>query len=166
MMQNAITAAAAELTGDDIVHVEFARFFATAKQPMMRLAFLLTASPQQSEDAVQDSFIRVLEKWSQINDPASYMRRAVVNRCMSWHRHTAVVRRTQSQVATADSYTDQPDEILDALLHLPQRRRAVVVLTYYEHLDTDAIGAVLGISTATVRSTLHRALAQLKGILG
>ena len=31
---------------------------------------------------------------------------------------------------------------------------------------TDAIGAALGISTATVRSTLHRALAQLKGILG
>jgi RNA polymerase sigma factor (sigma-70 family) len=93
------------------------------------------------------------------------MRRAVVNRCASWHRHRAVVRRTQSAVATDESYKDQPNELRDVLDSLPPRRRAVVVLRFYEGLDTAGISRTLGISEGTVKSTLHRALEQMKGTL-
>ncbi|MEO6571290.1 MAG: sigma-70 family RNA polymerase sigma factor [Ilumatobacteraceae bacterium] len=165
MMQEAIPVVVGEPDADDVRHADFAQLFTALKQPMTRLAYLLTASVPQAEDAVQEAFISVLERWSRIDDHEAYLRRTVVNRCMSWHRHAAVVRKTRSRVATADSYVDWPDEMLDALRQLPPRRRAVVVLTYYERLQTDEISESLGISRATVRSTLHRALAQLKGIL-
>jgi RNA polymerase sigma-70 factor (sigma-E family) len=143
----------------------FAAFFAETKAPMYRLAYLLTGSAAQAEEAVQESFVRVFERWARIDDPGAYLRRAIVNRCTSWHRHRAVVLRTQSRVATHESYVDQPDELTDALAQLPARRRAVIVLRYYERLDLEEIADSLGISVGTVKSTLHRALAQLKGTL-
>jgi RNA polymerase sigma-70 factor (sigma-E family) len=147
------------------IDVEFALFFEAARRPMLRTAYLLTGSKSQAEEAVQDCFVRVFERWTRIDDPGAYMYRAVVNRCASWHRHRAVVRRTQSAVATDESYKDQPDEFLDVLDSLPPRRRAVVVLRFYEGLDTAEIARTLGISTGTVKSTLHRALEQMKGTL-
>jgi RNA polymerase sigma-70 factor (sigma-E family) len=145
------------------IDVEFALFFEATRRPMLRIAYLLTGSKAQAEEAVQDCFVRVFERWSRIDDPAAYMHRAVVNRCASWHRHRAVVRRTQSAVSIDESYKDQPDEFRDVLDSLPPRRRAVVVLRFYEGLDTAEIARTLGISTGTVKSTLHRALEQMKG---
>jgi RNA polymerase sigma-70 factor (sigma-E family) len=143
----------------------FAVFFAASKVPMHRLAYLLTGSAAQAEEAVQESFVRVFERWARIDDPGAYLRRSVINRCTSWHRHRAVVQRTRTRVATSESYLDQPDELTDALAQLPARRRAVIVLRYYERLELEEIADSLGISVGTVKSTLHRALAQLKGTL-
>jgi len=143
----------------------FAEFFSEAKAPMHRLAYLLTGSNMQAEEAVQESFVQVFERWARIDDPGAYLRRAVVNRCTSWHRHRAVVLRTRTRVATNESYLDQPDELTDALAQLPARRRAMLVLRYYERLELEEIADTLGVSVGTVKSTVHRALAQLKGIL-
>ncbi|MCW2750143.1 MAG: SigE family polymerase sigma factor [Aeromicrobium sp.] len=147
------------------VETEFKAFFEVASKPMLRLAFLLTSSNAQAEEAVQECFVKVFERWQRIDDKAAYMRTAVVNHCTSWHRHRAVVRNTRAAVATDESYTDQPDELADALAALPARRRAVVVLRFYEGLDIAGIATTLGTSEGTVKSTLHRALAQLKGAL-
>jgi RNA polymerase sigma-70 factor (sigma-E family) len=147
------------------IDLQFAAFFAATRQPMVRLAYLLTGSGAQAEEAVQESLVRVYERWGRIDDPGAYLRRAVVNRCSSWHRHRAVVRRTLSKAAAAETYLDQPDELADALAQLPARRRAVIVLRFYERLELPEIADALDISTGTVKSTLHRALAQLKGIL-
>jgi RNA polymerase sigma-70 factor (sigma-E family) len=167
MMQKVIAETEPEGACIDLVSidVEFAVFFEATRRPMLRLAYLLTGSKAQAEEAVQDCFVRVFERWARIDDPAAYMRRAVVNRCASWHRHRAVVRRTQSAVATDESYKDQPNELRDVLDSLPPRRRAVIVLRFYEGLDTAGIARTLGISEGTVKSTLHRALEQMKGTL-
>ena len=111
-------------------------------------------------------FVRMYERWSTIDQPGAYLRRAVVNRCTSWHRHRAVVRRTAASVARAESYLDHPDEtdeLAAAMLQLPRRRRTVVALRDDQQLD---IADTLGVSIGTVKSTLNRALAQSRGILG
>lgn len=56
--------------------------------------------------------------------------------------------------------------MLRALAALPARRRAVVVLRFYEDLGEAEIAAALGVSVGTVKSTLARALGQLRGTLG
>jgi RNA polymerase sigma-70 factor (sigma-E family) len=153
----------------EVLAPSFEAFFNEARGPMVRLAFVLTGSIAQAEEAVQESFVRVYERWSTIDDPGAYLRRAVVNRCTSWHRHRAVVRRSEPSVARAESYLDTPhesDELAAALAQLPRRRRAVVALRFYEQLDLADIAATLGVSVGTVKSTLNRALAQLRGILG
>ena len=52
-----------------------------------------------------------------------------------------------------------------ALLILPPRQRAVVVLRYYEDLSELEIAAVMGTSAGTVKSQAARALRRLAEIL-
>ena len=56
--------------------------------------------------------------------------------------------------------------MLTALATLAPRRRAVVVLRFYEDLPEAAIAETLGISVGTVKSQLSRALQQLRTELG
>jgi RNA polymerase sigma factor (sigma-70 family) len=53
-----------------------------------------------------------------------------------------------------------------ALALLPPRRRAVVVLRYYEGLSEQQIAAALGIAPGTVKSQCSAALKTLRGALG
>jgi RNA polymerase sigma factor (sigma-70 family) len=48
---------------------------------------------------------------------------------------------------------------------LSPRRRAAVVLRYYADLSEADIAEALGCSKGTVKSLLHRALAQLKDVI-
>jgi RNA polymerase sigma factor (sigma-70 family) len=52
-----------------------------------------------------------------------------------------------------------------ALLALPPRRRAVLVLRYLEDLPESQVAEILGCSVGTVRSQNHKAVAQLRHAL-
>ncbi|MEM9712837.1 MAG: sigma-70 family RNA polymerase sigma factor, partial [Actinomycetota bacterium] len=58
------------------------------------------------------------------------------------------------------------DEMLDAIAALPPKRRAAVVLRYYGGLDEREIAETLGVRRGTVKSLLHRGLAELRRTLG
>jgi RNA polymerase sigma-70 factor (sigma-E family) len=143
----------------------FDALFAAQRDSMVRLAFLLTGSPSHADEAVQESLARVYERWSTIDVPSAFLRACVVNRCRSWHRHRAVAERNVHLVSSDDQYLDRPDELADALARLPHRRRAAVVLRFYEQLTISEIATTLGISEGAVKSSLHRGLEQLKGML-
>ena len=55
--------------------------------------------------------------------------------------------------------------MLDIVRALPPRRRAVVVLRFYEDLSEVQIAEALGLRPGTVRATLHQALAQLREVV-
>jgi RNA polymerase sigma factor (sigma-70 family) len=57
------------------------------------------------------------------------------------------------------------DEMSDALAALPARRRAAVVLRYYAGLRDSEIAEALSVRPGTVKSMLHRALAQLREVV-
>ena len=129
--------------------------------PMLRLAKLLVGSDAVAEDMVQDAFMAVSPKLLAVDNPAGYLRTAVVNRARGWHRRSA----------TADRHRPEPpgvvgnpeiDETWNALRVLPYRQRAVLVLRFYEDLSEAEIAAVLGCRPGTVKSATHRALARLK----
>jgi RNA polymerase sigma factor (sigma-70 family) len=57
------------------------------------------------------------------------------------------------------------DELGDALASLAPKRRAAVVLRYYEGLAEREIAEILRVRPGTVKSMLHRALAQLREVI-
>jgi predicted RNA polymerase sigma factor len=56
--------------------------------------------------------------------------------------------------------------LLSALATLAPKQRQVVVLRHWRQMSTEETARALGMSTGTVKSTLHRALARLREELG
>jgi RNA polymerase sigma-70 factor (sigma-E family) len=132
---------------------------------MLRVAFMLTGSNEVSEDVVQDAFLQLYSRFDQLDDPAPYLYRSVVNGCGQRRRRRRVVERLQHLTVQRDVSSFELDETWNALKRLPSRRRAVVVLRYYADLPLAEIAQILGCRTGTVKSMLHRALAELKEVV-
>lgn len=127
---------------------------------MVRLATLLCGSSAVAEELVQDAFVKVIERWDRIEAPSAYLRAAVVNGCTGHRRRRDVARR--HEVRPVLSVVDPEGFVLrDAIHRLPSRQRAVLVLRFYEDLPEKEIAALLQCRVGTVKSALHRGLAQL-----
>ena len=155
---------------------DFVAALTTDLPRIQRLARLLTGQVEAAEDVVAEAIARSLPKWrsGQVHDPGAYVRTVVVNlSSRGWRRrllgsrrdHRALewltTRRPTSRRATAER-----DRTLRAVMRLPVRRRAVVVLRFYDDLSEQQIADALGINVGTVKSQLSRALEQLRGELG
>jgi RNA polymerase sigma-70 factor (sigma-E family) len=140
--------------------VGFEALFAQQYSGLVRLAVLLVDSTALAEEVVQDSFARVYERWDRIDDPGAYLRRCVVNRANDVLRRRRLERRTHERAELAEAARDE--YLLDALGRLTPRQRAAVVLRFYDGRREAEIAAILGMKLGTVKSTLHRALVQLR----
>jgi RNA polymerase sigma factor (sigma-70 family) len=139
----------------------FDDLFATERRPMTRLAFLLTGSEPIAEEVVQDAFAQVYERWARLDRPGGYLRTCVVNGARRAGKRRARELRVVS--ASSEGSVDlEARELLDALGRLRPEWRAVVVLRFYGDMGQEEIAEVLGMRLGTVKSSLHRALGQLR----
>lgn len=127
---------------------------------LARLAYLMTGRTDIADELVQDAFVACNRTWDGTRPPFPYVRAAVVNRSRSWHRRNAVERRHRPQPAPP-AYIE-PDELWDVLATLKERARTAVVLRFYEGLPDAEIAQHLDCAEATVRTTIHRALHELR----
>jgi RNA polymerase sigma-70 factor (sigma-E family) len=141
----------------------FDDLFRTQYEPMVRVAYLLLGSRDEAEDVVQDAFARVELRWRRLDNAGGYLRRCVVNRAHDALRHRGVEQRYLHRQRPGETAAELgADELADALAALPAKRRTAVVLRYYAGLDTRGIAEAMGVRPGTVKSLLHRALAQLR----
>jgi DNA-directed RNA polymerase specialized sigma24 family protein len=130
---------------------------------LRRLAFVLCGSREVAEDLVQDTFARCITRIDSLQDPASYLRTALINRWRSQERRRVVAGRwLGAQAPVAPVMPAELVEWRDLLLGLPTRQRGAIALRYLCGLDDPSIAAALGVRPATVRSLIHRGLASLK----
>ncbi len=141
----------------------FDDLFERERQHMVRLALLMVGSRAEAEELVQDAFAKVLQRWKGIDNPGAYLQRCVINGCRGHLRRRHLEQRRRP--AAPDPSELGADEMLDALAQLAPRRRAVVVLRYYEGLTQDEIATALAMRPGTVKSTLHRALSDLREVI-
>jgi RNA polymerase sigma-70 factor (sigma-E family) len=136
---------------DDVYATHYAR--------LVRLAAATTMSVPLAEEIVQEAFLAAYQQWPRLDSPEAWLRRAVLNRSISWIRRQITERRLAPQlhergVVPPESETSH---LLDVLRRLPARQRAVVFLKYYEDLTEEQIAAALGCAVGTVKSRLNRA---------
>jgi RNA polymerase sigma factor (sigma-70 family) len=139
---------------------DIAELFRARREPMARLAYVLTGNSQVSDEIVQDAFLKMHTNWERITNPAGYLRTAIINSCRSYHRHLAVERR--APIARQEVAVSVTDEISDALAKLSYDHRAVLALRYFCDLNDFEIADMLRTRPGTVRSRIHRGLAQLR----
>lgn len=125
------------------------------------LARLLLGSDLGAEDVVQEAFLRVHASGKVPGNVPAYLRTTVVNLCRSRQSRLGRERRRVDPPRLAIS-NPEIDETWSVIRRLPARQRAVIVLRFYEDLPEAEIASLLGCAQGTVKSSLHRALAQLR----
>jgi RNA polymerase sigma-70 factor (sigma-E family) len=138
-----------------------------------RLAYLLTGDRALAEDLVQEAFLRFVGRLHYLRDPEAfdgYLRRTIVNLSNDVFRRRAV-ERSHLERRTAElreGHTDRDvaayESMRSALLTLPPRQRAAIVLRYYEDLHESQIADLLRCRPATVRSLVARGLEALRQV--
>ena len=141
---------------------------------LRRVARLLVGSGDAADDLVAEAVVRTLTAWraGRVEELVGYTRVTIYNLAAKRWRRRAVMRRLDHraidwvpEVAAADQQTAERDRVLSALTVLAPRRRAVVVLRFYEDRSIGEIADMLGCSAGTVKSQLSRALGQLAVLL-
>ncbi len=137
----------------------------------IRLAFLLTGDRALAEDLVQEAFARLVGRLRHLRDPGAfgtYLRRTIVNLATSHFRRRRVERAYLERTATAPetNVNEELDATMhDALVRLPERQRAAIVLRFYEDLSDVQMAEVLRCSRGTVRSLVSRGMTTLRSEL-
>ncbi|MCP2327126.1 RNA polymerase sigma-70 factor (sigma-E family) [Hamadaea flava] len=149
----------------------YADFVEVAWPRHLRLALLLTGDRWQAEELLQDSLVRIYERWrrlSRTDDLHAYLRKVLVNNHTSiWRRRRRenLVHEVPDRPGPSDDFSAEALAVRDALRSLPPKQRAVVVLRHYEDLPEREIARVLGCSPGTVKSQHSKALAKLRHVM-
>ncbi len=159
----------------------------TWQRRALRVAFQYLGNAADADDAVQDAFVKLYAHMTTYRADLSFdawFTRILVNTCLD---HLKARRRLPSwSGAPHDSAWDAAEAVPSAepsverrlvardrwralsaaVRQLPERQRDVFVLTHLDDQAPQAIAQVLGMSPATVRVHLFRALRRLRTVLG
>ena len=148
----------------------------------VRTAFLITHDEDESEDIVQDTFMRIYRRIHQFDlsrpfEP--YLLRSVVNaalniaqksnRYLSLECDLDQVEGLLSQAALVEldvEYLQLKQKIIVALARLEPRQRAVIVQRYYLEMSEKEMAVALDTAPGTVKWLLNAARARLRDLLG
>lgn len=142
-----------------------------------RFAISLCSSPQDAEDAAQEALIILYRKIGTLRATgalASWMFRIVRNECLRQVRLLV----SRSDEATAEPEVTAEPSAEDAVLHrleaeriaaavsaLPRDQRQVLIMRDVQGLPGKTVAHALGLSSAAMKSRLHRARAALRHAL-
>lgn len=148
--------------------------YAQHRGHLLKLATLLVEDEEAARDLVQDAFERSSGRLGSVEPDAAlaYLRRAVVNLAIDRSRRIAIERRLapllllQQTVEIETALLEEHEVVWRAVCRLPARKRACIVLRYFEDLKQEEVADLLKCSVGTVRSQTSKALAVLRKELG
>jgi len=148
---------------------------------LYRVAFAVLRNPADSEDAVQEAFLRVLrhrDMLDEVRDQRVWLIRIVWNIVLDRKRRaktrpetddvTELARVLPSNGLSAEQIAAAAQHhahVLGCVDRLPQKEREVLELSAFEELSSVEIASVLGITESSVRSRLFRARNLMAGLL-
>ncbi|EPH45995.1 MULTISPECIES: SigE family RNA polymerase sigma factor [Streptomyces] len=164
---------AATRTTSPSAYPSFASYVRARQPVLLRTARSLTANPSDAEDLLQTALTKTYVAWDRIEDHRAldgYVRRALLNtRTSQWRKRKvdefACDELPEPETVPAGDPAEQQalhDAMWRAIMKLPARQRAMVVLRYYEDLSEAQTAEVLGVSIGTVKSAVSRALGKLR----
>jgi RNA polymerase sigma-70 factor (sigma-E family) len=151
----------------------FEAYFAARSGAMRGTAYLLCGDWHRAEDLVQQTFTKIYLGWRRIERREamdSYTRQTLIRTFLSerrraWFRHESVGPAASDQAAPSAHLAEERIVLLEALVKVPPRQRAVLVLRYWEDQSVEQTATLLDCSTGNVKSQAARGLATLRGLL-
>jgi len=140
-------------------------------------AFVLTGDRDRAEDLLQDALVRAFKSGRYVRsvDAAHvYVKKAIATAFVDGGRRAAA-RPRYTEAGAEDLLNSRTREvgvdsesIMDlraAVLLLPPRERACVVLRYMEDMRVDEVADAIGVAPGTVKRYLHDAIVRLRASL-
>ena len=156
---------------DDEAH--FRAFVEARSGALLGTAYLLTGDRHRAEDLLQSALVKAYRHWGRIRAGGStepYVRRIMLNEQRSWwrgRREFPVADVPEGASSAGDpAGMSERDAVWRAVLRLPPRTRAVLVLRYWEDLSEAETAHILDCSVGSVKSQASRGLRRLAQELG
>src|SRR5262245_28131160 len=164
----------------------FGDLIAHQQRRAVRIAYHYLRDAHDADEAVQDAFMKVFTHIGSYREDLPFevwFTRILVNGCLdlrkahSRRRRWTVAMPASNEAAAVDRPTPEPTpeqrlvgservaQISAAVERLPERQRAVFSLCHIAEQSTNEVSQVLGLSEATVRVHLFRAMRKLRRLL-
>jgi len=172
----------------DAARDRFGALVALLQRRAVRIAFQYLRDAADADEAVQDAFIKVFLHIEQYRHDLPFdvwFTRILVNAALDrlkararqqrWISHSTDEDegRPVEQVPGGEASNERRllakerwDQVTQAVAGLPDRQRLVFTLCHLDEQSPAEISAATGMSQATVRVHLFRALRKLRGVLG
>jgi RNA polymerase sigma-70 factor (sigma-E family) len=152
----------------------FSEFAEACTPSLFRTAYLMVGDHQLAEDLLQEALVKTLIAWPRLHDRANleaYTRRIVVTTSVSWRRRRSFHERPSEKLPERAGV--DPTEVVTthhtvvaALMTVPPRQRAAIVLRYYQDLTEAQTADIMGSSVGTVKSQVSAGIKRLRAVLG
>jgi RNA polymerase sigma-70 factor (ECF subfamily) len=158
----------------------FAELYQATSSKLLGVAVRILRNREVAEEVLQEAFFKVWERASDYNagiaSPMTWMATIVRNRALDEARRR-VIRPTGDEtelenIASGDEHpiaalerSEDVKRLLGCLEGLEPEKREIVRLAYLDGLSREALSARFGRPEGTIKTWLHRSLAQLKGCL-
>ena len=170
----------------DAARERYGELVANQQRRAVRIAYQYLRDAHDADEAVQDAFVKVFTHIISYREDLPFevwFTRILVNACLDLRKSRsrrlrwAVPMSATSEVAPAEPATPDPSpeqrlisreraaEITTAVDALPDRQRTVFTLCHVAEQTTAEVSQALGLSEATVRVHLFRAVRKLRRVL-
>jgi RNA polymerase sigma-70 factor, ECF subfamily len=149
----------------------FCEFYRCEARPLWLYVYRVTGNSADSDDIVQEAFLRILRAGIHeldANGRHRYLLRVATNLMTDRWRRSAREQASLVQFREEQLHTwrDEPSDDLSLMFAaLKPRERALLWLAYVEGEDHRSIASALGIAQGSVKVLLSRARAKLRDLI-
>ncbi|GHV18418.1 hypothetical protein FACS18949_14330 [Clostridia bacterium] len=149
---------------------EIAEIYERHKNTVYRVCFAYMKNPADTEDVVQDTFIRLIKSGTSFaseEHEKAWLIRTATNLCKNVMRNWWRKRENLEDYENLQGNENvEIDEVFSVVMALPDKYKTVVYLYYYEGYDSVEISKILDKPQSTIRNYLHEARGVLRETLG
>lgn len=170
----------------DVARERYGELVAHQQRRAVRIAYQYLRDVHDADEAVQDAFIKVFTHITSYREDRPFevwFTRILVNACLDLRKSRsrrlrwAVPMSSTGDVPPAEPVTqeqtpeqrlvsrERANEITEAVESLPARQRTVFTMCHLAEQTTAEVSQALGLSEATVRVHLFRAIRKLRRLL-
>ncbi|NJQ05965.1 SigE family RNA polymerase sigma factor [Streptomyces lonarensis] len=153
---------------------EFREFAEARQRQLRRSAYLLCGDWHEAQDLTQTTLMKLYAAWGRVRrdgNVEAYARTILTRTFIDQYRRRGRREEPVGELPEPPGDAGPPGTELRlvmqaALMELPPRYRAVLVLRFWEDWSVEETARALKVSSGTVKSQSARGLARLRGIIG
>ena len=132
---------------------------------LYRISLLILKNTADAEDAVQETFIKYVQKspdFSDVEHEKAWLITVATNKCRDMLRCRTRHKTESEELLYGYAIEKEESGILEALMELPEKYKTPLMLFYIDQYKLDEISDIMGISLSAAKMRLSRGRKLLK----